>query len=403
MKNIFKNLSLYQLLILLLLSTGLVAGQLIRIPFITQNITILDLALIISILAALLKTGFHFPPIPSWIKTGTALTLVMIISLIFTPFNLVLEERLVGLSYLLRFVLYIFSGWIISQSLSPKFNQISQILIIFSGTVLAFLGLFQLIFLPDLSFLTAQGWDPHYFRTVSTFLDPNFLGTFLVLCSLYLFTNIKNVVKQKLLTFSFLLNYFAIITTFSRSTALMFFLGFTLFSLLKKSPKIFLLTLFLSLGILFSFIIYQPLISEPQKIDRQKSAQLRFTTWQMGLEIFQKNPLLGVGFNNYRYALKEYKLATSQFIESHGGSTNDSSLLFITATTGVIGFISYLFFIFSIIFTAWKKYITDQSKISAVAIAGILALLINSFFINSLFYPWILFWISFTAAQISKD
>lgn len=157
-------------------------------------------------------------------------------------------------------------------------------------------------------------------------------------------------------------------------------------SFLKKSKILFLASIFLFLGLMLGFQIYTQMVAQPRNIDRAKSATSRLSTWQQGLHLFQKFPILGVGFNAYRYGLKEYNLGDEQFLKSHGSSSNDSSLLYVAATTGIIGLLSFLYFLCSLVYTNYSQY-------RIIILPALLGLLIHSFFANSLFYPPILLWI----------
>ncbi len=168
--------------------------------------------------------------------------------------------------------------------------------------------------------------------------------------------------------------------------------GLTL-SVFEKSKKIAFKTVLLFLILLLGFQIYTQLVSKPRHIDREQSASFRLSTWQQGWQLFSSHPILGVGFNAYRYGLREYGLADAKFLQNHGSSGNDSSLLFVAATTGIIGLISYLFFLFSLI---WK------SK-NYLLISAITGLLIHSFFANSLFFPSILLWVSLLKVSHTKS
>lgn len=174
----------------------------------------------------------------------------------------------------------------------------------------------------------------------------------------------------------------------------MFFVSGISFSLLKKSKKIFAATIILFVVLMLGFQLYTQLIAKPKGIDRKQSASYRIDTWQDGLSIFQKSPFLGVGFNTYKYALREYKLADEQFLESRGSSTNDSSLLYVLATTGIIGFSIYILFLISILKISIKN--------NYLVVAALSGLIIHSFFANSLFFPFILIWILLKASDIKN-
>ncbi len=382
----------------LILTSALIAGQLIKLPILTAGggLTILDLIVLIFCLVGLYKLKFKLKKPPLFLTTFLIFIFFAILSLALTPLHLKPTEYLSSFFYTIRLSAYFLLGWEIYIGAFPSIKRnLTQILIL-SGLSLAILGLIQLAFLPDLRFLQRNGWDPHYFRTVSTFLDPNFLGGYLVLTLILLF---KTNTKLHILISAVV--YLALLTTFSRGAYLAFFTGFITLSLLSKSLKLGILTILLSAGLLFGYYNYQRSIAAPRNIDRAQSAQFRLNAWQQGSALFQQAPVLGVGYNSYRYALQSYHLAGADFLRTHGSSTNDSSLLFVASTTGVIGLTSYLFFLVTLLKFAWQKYL-QKNIWGIVCIAGVSGVLIQSFFANTLFYPFILIWIILVSTKLSE-
>ncbi len=382
----------------LILTLAIVTGQLIKIPVgINSGVTILDVVVGILCLIGILKTKFSRLLFPLHLQIILLFTAIAIISLVLTPLHLNFSEYLISFFYIVRLFLYTVLALLIYTGALPYFKKNILFVFIFSGVGLAILGILQFIFLPDLLFLTKFGWDPHYFRTVSTFLDPNFAGAYFTLTLILLFQNFINSKKRHILFFeekislniiytsAFIIVFAALLTTFSRSSYLMFLISGLTISLLKKSKILAFLTLTLFITLLLGFQIYTEMVSIPRHIDRTQSATFRLNTWQQGLSLFQQAPILGVGFNAYRYGLSEFNLGDQLFLNSHGSSSNDSSLLFVASTTGIVGLITYLAFLFFLI----KKGIKDNFSIAGAA-AG---LLIHSFFANSLFYPPILIWL----------
>lgn len=359
-----------------ILTFALSSGQLIRVPYLSGGITALDIIVFLLSVIGLLKLKFKFKK-PAFLIPALIFILIALLSLLLTPLSLASAEYLTALSYTGRFFIYLLFSWLIFSGAFPKIQKNLGEIFTFAGISLAVLGLLQLIFFPDLRFLTVAGWDPHYFRNVSTFFDPNFAGAFFVLALILLMSD-----KSRLTPLFFGILYFALLTTFSRSSYAMFLISGLTFSFIKKSKKYALITLILFTFLLFGFQIYNRLVAEPRNISREKSASFRLSTWQQGFAIFGKNPVLGIGFNAYRYGIKEFNLGDENFLKSHGSSSNDSSLLFVASTTGIIGLLVYLYFLFSLIKTKDK-----------IVIASILGLLIHSVFANSLFYPPILTWI----------
>ncbi|MDD5147154.1 MAG: O-antigen ligase family protein [Candidatus Daviesbacteria bacterium] len=367
----------------LILAFAISAGQLIRIPFANGGITILDIIIAFFCLWGLLKTKFQLHKPPARITAALIFISLAIASLILTPLHLKLNEYITGFLYIIRFALYILIAWLIFSDAFGDFRKSLQKTLLLAGISFAVLGLLQFIIFPNLEFLSFLGWDPHYFRTVSTFLDPNFAGAFLVLTLILIFQNLA--MAKKWNTLFFIITYAALLTTFSRSSYFMFLVSGLTFSLSKKSKKYTVTTLLLFTFLLLGFQIYNRLVAIPQNINREQSASLRLNTWQQGFQIFQKNPILGIGFNAYRYAIREYSLGDEQFLKSHGASSNDSSLLFVASTTGILGLISYLYFLWTLIKSSTGR--------NLILISGLTGLLIHSFFANSLFYPPILVWV----------
>lgn len=372
-----------------ILALAIAAGQLIRIPIGTQGgITILDITVTLLCIVGLLKLKFHFKKPPSQITAAFIFIFIATASLLLTHLRLTLSEYFLSFAYTIRFLFYVLFAWLIFSNAFGDLKKYLTKVFLLSGISFAILGLLQFIFFPSLSFLSISGWDPHYFRTVSTFLDPNFAGAFLIL-TLILLTQSHlgdgpgTTPKVFIILFSII--YLALLTTFSRSSYLMFFVSGLTFSFLKKSKAFAFTTIILFSLLLAGFQIYANLVAEPRNIDREQSASSRLNTWQQGITLFQKSPILGIGYNTYRYGLKEYGLGDEQFLASHGASSNDSSLLFVLSTTGILGLLTYLYFLWNLLKSSAGEnfYLT----------AGLAGLLVHSFFANSLFYPPILAWI----------
>jgi len=115
--------------------------------------------------------------------------------------------------------------------------------------------------------------------------------------------------------------------------------------------------------------------------------------YQEAFSIFKKHPLLGVGFNTYRYTQRDYNiLSEEEWQTSHSAAGVDSSFLFVLATTGILGFLSYLWLYFKVLRGSKGILIT----------ASIIAMVVHAFFLNSLFYPWIMVWFWILLASTSE-
>lgn len=368
-----------------ILALSILTGQLVKVPLESGGITLIDIVVIILCLGGLLQTRLKFKKLLLFVISALFFILIALLSLIFTPLHLTIPGYMMSLFYTIRFAGYFLLGWLILSKAFPNLKENLRQILSLSGIGLAVLGLLQFILLPDLTFLTKWGWDPHFFRTVSTFLDPNFAGAYFVLTLIILSASQRDKEKTDLLRLFFVVTYIALLTTFSRSSYLMFLVSGLTLSFLKKSKNMAISVTFLFIVLMAAFLLYGKIIAQPRNINRTQSASSRVNTWQQGFEVFKHSKILGVGFNSYRYAIKEYHLGDPKFLKSHGSSSNDSSLLFVLATTGILGFAAYCVFLFSLIKKSWGK--------NLFLISGLSGLIVHSFFSNSLFYPPILFWI----------
>jgi len=380
-----------------MLFISIALGQLIKIPSGNYGgITLIDFTISLVALTSLVKLKF-LKVAPFYIKSALVFILICAVSLLLTPLTLTTNQYLISLSYILRFGAFTFFGFFLYFSPDQFKNKIPSVFL-YSGITLSVLGVLQIIFFPSLSFLEQFGWDPHFFRAVSTFLDPNFLGGFMVLTLLSFFPN--HTIKKNWTVMLFLIVFATLLLTFSRSSYIMFFVSFLTLSVLRKSIKLFSLTIILSLILYGANFFYNNIIAAPKNIDREVSANYRVMSWQTGLSVFEKSPLLGIGFNSYKYALDEYDLIPQRFIEGRAATGNDSSLIFVLATTGILGLVSYFVLLISLLIHGFQS-MKSKNNYGIIFIAGLLGLVAQSFFINALFYPFYLFWI-FTLAAISK-
>ena len=306
------------------------------------------------------------------------------------------SELLVSFLYLVRWVLYLLSGLVVFNMLDK--NLITKEYItsrfVLSGVIISILGFMQLLIFPDLSVLDSSlGWDPHKNRLFSTFLDPNFVGAYLNILLIFLFN--KYYSKEEFFStidgIIFGVFLLALFLTFSRSAWLVLSFTILIYGLYKS--KLLLLTFFIvSFSTYFAVPRIQTRISGIT--DPSDSAHFRLISWGNTLDIAKDNLFLGVGFNTFRYAQRELGLLSYGEVKSHGASSSDSSLLFVLATTGILGFLFYLGGFVHVFFKT--KHLMIKTLI--------FGLLVNSFFINSLFYPQIMFlWIVIVTSYYSFD
>ncbi|KKT01911.1 MAG: O-antigen polymerase family protein [Candidatus Peregrinibacteria bacterium GW2011_GWF2_43_17] len=325
-----------------------------------------------------------------------------------------------GVLYLVRFIEYFFLYLITVDEIKQdeKNRKFLFASIVIGALLVSFFGLLQLKYYPsfyDLNMME-EGWDPHINRLLSTWFDPNFVGGFLafIICILFgIQISDKKFYKHPLLFISSLFLLFSLYLTYSRSAYLACGIGILVITALK-SRKLFLL------GMLTVTILFVTLGKAQERfLDLWESAKsilvqdgfnsyfnpdatsrLRVDSWQNALAIIKENFWFGCGYNAYKYSA--WKLGMVADLEEHSSTGSDSSLLNIFATTGIFGFVAYLWFYMKALIIGFKNK-TDGYNLGLTG--ALIALLAHATFVNSLLFPHMLvfFWISLGLLNASPN
>lgn len=377
---------------------SLAIGEFGHIPFgeVGSAFYIADIFLVLSYLCFAiwtLQTGYQVKIVKSlWYLVAFWIVCAISLGWSLTLFSLV--EVASGSLYLLRFILYSGTLFLVYNLVESKVLELQQLIKVWviTGLIVAILGFIQLLIYPNLNDwyfdLTSFGFDPHQGRLVSTFLDPNFTGIFLtIIFGLVIWQMMQQKSFHRLSLFILSILLVAIVLTYSRTAYLMLsslaiFLSIILGSTLSRHKKLYILGSIIVVGILVTSIF-------PRSIERiqgglriDASAKERFYSWQNGIELFLKSPVVGMGFNNLKTAKSENNLFQSYQLESsHAASGIDSSLLTVLVTTGIFGTFAFIWF-----WATQLKQLFENSLKSKILFCLFLALLLASFFVNSLFF-----------------
>lgn len=322
---------------------------------------------------------------------------VFILSLIGNMWRYQLSDVFIGILYSFRFITYFFLYLIIryhSKGISYWCNWLY-----FLGIGYALLGFFQLFLYPNLRNLAYVGWDPHYFRLFSTLFDPNFVGLVFVLSfflGLYLIQTYK---KQKwLLAAGEGVLVVALLLTYSRSSFLAAIIGGCIYILLMKKWKLLLAIAIFGLGI----FLVPALGGISTSAFRMWSVTARITNWQEGIQLFLQSPIIGYGFDMLRAVPRASAVSAYGYVSNSAGGL-DNSLLFILATTGVLGFGAFAYLWTQIVKVGLR--LQKLENVKTVYFASLGALFVHSLFVNSMFYPLIFvwFWIFIGTIEEKKD
>lgn len=325
--------------------------------------------------------------------------IIALVSLLLNLVNLSLDRFLISFLYLARWVSYALL-YFIFKDFDKKFKLKINYALLFSGSMVVLLGLVQYFYYPSLRNLYYLGWDEHLYRLFSSFLDPNFAGAFFTLFALFTVSFIPELFKKKewlkLSLFGGILmaTIGTLYLTYSRSAFLMLLVGIMSYLIITSRKKLMLVCLIAM--ILLIFLLPKSFQTEGTNFLRITSSDSRIDSAAEAIKIFSKNPLYGVGFNAYRYAQNKLGMNNSIWQVTHSGAGTDNSFLFVLATTGVVGFIAYLYLLYKGICLGILN--RKKNKYAVVLISSLAALIIGSMFVNSLFYVFILEWIWIMAA-----
>lgn len=395
-------------LFLYLLLFFLPLGVMVRIPVSTSlHLNTLDVVVFFLFFIFLFTLLIHKIPLrklyvykPLYFFMGfTFVSLILNIHLLAFP------EFLISLLYVLRFVAYTHLLFIF-QMLDKNFTRKYIFSLTVSGFIFVCIGLIQYLLFSDLSSFFQYGWDEHKYRLFSTFFDPNFAGAFIVLEILLLvglfFSSQQHKIFLYILGVGIVISILALFLTYSRSSLFMFIVSIPiLFFLLKKTKYLIFLC-----GIIIVLFVFIPKDFSIENMNPFRTASIegRIHSIQNGLKVFQSSPVYGIGFNAYRYSQKRLGLLDSKWEVTHAGAGVSNSYVFVLATTGLIGFFLFIYFIYKILEITRPK--TDKSgkgmHLGSVVTSSMVGVLVHSIFDNTFFYPFILAWLFLLLGALFK-
>jgi len=284
--------------------------------------------------------------------------------------------------YLLRFAVY--AGVYVILVMERSNPALLMFGLYASGTALSIAGLFQYILYPNLRNLWYLGWDTHQYRLFSTLLDPNFSGLVIIL-TLFLGIFFWEQKKTKVLGVSLILNLISLYLTYSRGSVLAFIGGITAYIICRKQWKILVITIIFVVAFLF---LPKP-GGSTLLITRLDSTIARIGNWKKSIRIISRSPIVGFGFNTLRYVNHE-KTPDPSTPVSKSVAGLDSSILFLLATTGIMGGVAFSWIVIKA--TCLYRQEKRLQTLRVIAISSAVSTFVHSLFTNSLFYPWIMIW-----------
>lgn len=307
------------------------------------------------------------------------------------------SEVAVSLAYLARWVFY-FAIYVVVIN-AVRASDVAAVWGALEKTILAFalFGIVQVILFPGFAQMVYPesrpytDWDPQGRRLVSTFLDPNFAGAFILigfLVQLGMLAAGARMAAWKPVTL-----FVALVLTLSRSSFLALVIaGLVLVSITGLSRRLLKWGAVLSLMVLAGLPKLLAFAATFNKLTiEDDSATSRLVMWVRGLQVLADNPLMGIGFNTWGYVQERYgweRLGASSYAIEGG-------LLFIAVLTGVVGLSIYLV-ILALAAVRGRRVWRNASRtplergLGAGAAACTVMIVVHSFFTNSILLPFLM-------------
>jgi len=236
--------------------------------------------------------------------------------------------------------------------------------------------------------------DDKFIRAYGGFPHPNVLAAFLLislfsLCFLFLErnqadggkgTSVGKAIERALYAVVFFVLLLGLILTFSRIALVVYvggtilFLGFILFSKIlwsRYGEATYPLILIVSISTVALFIIFSPYLNARFHVSSQEEAVVNRVRYsEESTHQIQQSPFFGVGVGNFIPAFKN----------SAGGQNEEfyqpvhNIYLLIASETGIIGLLSFLFFIGFILFQSGRMVLASRAT-ALLAMYGVLFLL----------------------------
>ncbi|HRN70854.1 MAG TPA: O-antigen ligase family protein [Candidatus Woesebacteria bacterium] len=301
----------------------------------------------------------------------------LFVTLVISFFSYKLIPNVLASLYFIRLLAYFFFFLYFDYYIKQNKKDISffNIVIIGATLLIIFVSVLQYFLYPNLGNIAYQGWDPHLYRLVGLFFDPPITASIFFLLGFWLlFSNCSKYITYGLLSVLFILFFL----TYSRGGFLALLVTLAIFSLQKMK-----LTYILA-GIaimICAYVLVPKNISEGLNLARTTSIQTRLADYNKAMRIWQKDPLLGIGYNHIRFEKDSYEkeVVTERYNPSHASSSFHSSFLIILVTSGVVGVILYGWLLVSIV------------KLNTFTFYSVVFLSVFSLTDNVLLHPFILF------------
>ena len=188
---------------------------------------------------------------------------------------------------------------------------------------------------------------------IGIFVTPANLGLFSVIASGFFFASYLNGFKKKLSLVMLIMVGLTIILTYSRTSyitlVVILIMLYYIFKNADKpllSLKSFFLAVLPAIIVLYWLVFLSPFSATFLKTDADDMYQARLDHWNMGLDIFHRSPVIGVGINSHlEFVNRSPEMSKAIHNDFLTSNPIHNTHLIILAETGVIGFALWVIFI----------------------------------------------------------
>ncbi|OYV74323.1 MAG: hypothetical protein B7Z72_00440 [Gemmatimonadetes bacterium 21-71-4] len=262
---------------------------------------------------------------------------------------------------------------------------------------IALFGIVQAAFLPGFAQMIHNEpglpvWDVQGHRLVSTMLDPNFAGILIAIALFFRLARVAEGLRERGDGWVLALLATALVLTVSRSSALALAVGLAVIVAARGVPRRLAYLMFVALALLApALFLMRGYLASLNKLGLDTSAMERIIPWARAFALFVQHPVLGIGFN----ATKQAQIAHGWLLVGSADVSLDAGLLFVAAMTGALGLACYLWMLWGVLRVSRRVY-TDTELAPADRAHGVAtaastaAVIVHSFFINSLLVPFVM-------------
>ena len=395
-----------------LLFIWIILWEMWRIPILLeQGVSLVDISVVLLAFFGWIKYFFkekNFFIYP-WFWLFSLFLLVWFSSLLINSHEMVLNfwEFSQSFLYFVRYLLFwtliflSFNFWKNFWDDEKKSEENKNFLInwiFISSFIIFILWTLQMKFFWNFEKLWMQNlwWDPHIWRMLSTWFDPNFLsGYFAFVISLAVWVAWEQYFKFKKINYFLIFLIFCLISwiifSYSRSGLLAFLVASWILWIFLSRKFLLIFTIIFILWIWVSDRAKERFFDWVESAKNiffntwtlDPTAKLRVKSWETGIQLFQEKPWLWRGFNTLKIVQKEKWVFMTK---SHWASGIDASFLTVLATTGLVWFLLFLWFILWILFFNFKKFLQKKDGFAIWLFAWLLGILANAIFVNILFF-----------------